>query len=213
MKAADATTMLGRHEVVVVGARCAGAATALLLARAGHDVVLVDRAQLPSDTTSTHSLVRGGVVQLQRWGLLEEVLASGAPPIRSVTFHTYGPDAPTPVEIAVKDRAGVDHMLAPRRFVLDQILVEAAQRAGVRLLTGTTVAGVLRDRAGRVTGVTTNGPDGRRRIEADLVVGADGVRSRMATHLGATTTQRHAPSGACLYTYVRGVAWGGFEFH
>ena len=56
-----------------------GAATALLLARAGHDVLLLDRASLPSDTTSTHALVRGGVVQLARWGLLDEVLASGAP--------------------------------------------------------------------------------------------------------------------------------------
>ena len=84
------------HDVVVVGARCAGAATALLLARAGHDVLLVDRARLPGDTNSTHSLVRGGVVQLSRWGLLDEVLATGAPAIRSVTFHQYGPAAPAP---------------------------------------------------------------------------------------------------------------------
>src|SRR5688500_1004877 len=78
------------HDVVVVGARAAGAATARLLARAGHDVVVLDRAQLPSDTTSTHSLVRGGVVQLSRWGLLDDVLDSGAPPVRSVLFQQYG---------------------------------------------------------------------------------------------------------------------------
>src|SRR6187399_467665 len=78
------------HDVVVVGSRAAGAATAMLLAQAGHDVVAVDRAQLPSDTTSTHSLVRGGVVQLSRWGLLDNVLDSGAPPVRSVVFQQYG---------------------------------------------------------------------------------------------------------------------------
>lgn len=75
-----------RHDVVVVGARAAGAATALLLARLGHDVVLVDRAVFPADTISTHQIARTGVVQLHRWGLLDAVLDSGAPPIRQVTF-------------------------------------------------------------------------------------------------------------------------------
>ena len=59
------------HDVVVVGARCAGAATAMLLASAGHDVLLVDRSTFPSDTLSTHAIARGGIVQLQRWGLLQ----------------------------------------------------------------------------------------------------------------------------------------------
>src|SRR6478736_9915991 len=107
------------HDVVVVGARVAGAATALLLARSGHDVLLVDKANLPRDTLSTHSLVRGGVVQLARWGLLDEVLASGAPAIRSVSFQRYDADAGAPITLPVKPRAGVDHMLAPRRYILD----------------------------------------------------------------------------------------------
>ena len=67
------------HDVVVVGARCAGAATARLLARAGHDVVMVDRSRPSRDTSSTHSRTRGGVVLLERWGLLNRVVASGAP--------------------------------------------------------------------------------------------------------------------------------------
>src|SRR6266508_504822 len=79
-----------RHDVVVVGARVAGSATAMLLARLGRDVVVLDQASLPSDTTSTHSIARSGVVQLRRWGLLEEVLDSGAPAIRQVTFHAGG---------------------------------------------------------------------------------------------------------------------------
>ena len=91
--AAAPTVVRSDHDVIVVGSRAAGAATAMLLARAGHDVLLLDRAQLPSDTTSTHSLVRGGVVQLSRWGLLDDVLDSGAPPVRSVLFQQYGDGA------------------------------------------------------------------------------------------------------------------------
>src|SRR4029453_18984932 len=66
-----------RHDVVVVGARAAGAATALLLARQGHDVVLVDRAEFPADTVSTHQIARPGGALLHRWGLLPGVLARG----------------------------------------------------------------------------------------------------------------------------------------
>ena len=201
------------HDVVVVGARAAGAATALLLARSGHDVVLVDRAQLPSDTTSTHSLVRGGVVQLSRWGVLQSVLDSGAPPVRSVLFQQYGSE-PSMQRLAVKDRAGVDMMLAPRRYVLDAILAGAALDAGAGLLTGTTVTDVVRDPRGRVTGVVGQTASGRTRtLTARLVVGADGVRSRTAHLVGARILQSHAPSGTCMYTYVRGVPWDGFEFH
>ena len=82
------------HDVVVVGARAAGAATGLLLARMGHDVAVLERAQFPRDTLSTHSISRSGVVQLARWGLLDQVMASGAPPIRQVTFHTAGASVP-----------------------------------------------------------------------------------------------------------------------
>ena len=80
-------TPVQRHQVVVVGARVAGAATAMLLARAGHDVVLLDRSPFPSDTVSTHGIARGGVVQLARWGLLDEVHATGAPAVREVLFR------------------------------------------------------------------------------------------------------------------------------
>src|SRR5262245_3569900 len=127
------TTATTTCEVVVVGARCTGAATAMLLARAGHDVVLLERSAVPSDTTSTHSLVRAGVVQLSRWGLLETVLASGAPPIHTVDFYRYD-GAPRGTRQVVKAKAGVDHMLAPRRYELDRILAEAAVAAGARLL-------------------------------------------------------------------------------
>ena len=208
------TAVPGAYDVIVVGSRAAGAATAMLLARQGHDVLVVDRAQLPSDTTSTHSLVRGGVVQLSRWGLLGEVLDSGAPPVRSVVFRQYGDVAVEPVRLPVKDKAGVDMMLAPRRYLLDEILADAAVRAGAMLLTGTTVGDVMRDADGRVAGVLARDSAGSRRwLTARLVIGADGVRSRTAGLFGARVRESHAPSGTCLYTYVGGVPWDGFEFH
>ncbi|MGZ4590726.1 MAG: FAD-dependent oxidoreductase [Actinomycetes bacterium] len=117
------TPQRSHHDVVVVGARCAGAATAMLLARAGHDVTVVDRSRFPSDVLSTHGLVRGGVVQLARWGLLEDVLRSGAPAVREVTFRR----GDTQITRQVKDQAGVDLLVAPRRHVLDALLVDAAR--------------------------------------------------------------------------------------
>ena len=114
------------HDVVIVGGRVAGSATAMLLARLGHDVAVVDRASFPSDTTSTHSIARSGAVQLRCWGLLDVVLDSGAPAITQVTFHAGGESVSRPV----KHKAGVDFVVAPRRYVLDTILAAAAERAG-----------------------------------------------------------------------------------
>lgn len=199
------------HDVVVVGARCAGAATAMLLARAGHDVALVDRAAFPSDTLSTHALSRGGVVQLARWGLLDEVVDSGAPRIRTVTFRTAAG-----VESArtVKDRAGVDHLLAPRRHVLDAIVLRAAEEAGATVVTGVSVLDTIADPSGRVVGVAARDRDGRRcEIRGRFVVGADGVRSRVARSVGARVIDRRASDSATHYAHVAGLDDRGFEFH
>src|SRR5262245_37430380 len=127
-----------RHDVVIVGARVAGSATAMLLARLGYDVAVVDQATFPSDTVSTHSIARSGVVQLQRWGVLDEILDSGTPAIRQFTFHAGVESVTRPI----KDKAGVDFLIAPRRYVLDTILAAAAERAGAALRPGVTVTGV-----------------------------------------------------------------------
>src|SRR6516162_10152101 len=132
------TTNRSRYDVVVVGGRVAGSATAMLLARLGHDVVLTDRASFPSDTISTHSIARSGVVQLHRWGLLDAVTGSGAPAIRQVTFHALGES----VSRTIKHKARVDLVVAPRRYVLDTIIAAAAQRAGADLRTGVTAHGI-----------------------------------------------------------------------
>jgi len=73
----------GRYDVIVVGGRCAGSPTAMLLARAGLRVLVIDRAAFPSDTISEHAIKPPGVAQLQRWGLLGDLLATDCPPIRA----------------------------------------------------------------------------------------------------------------------------------
>jgi flavin-dependent dehydrogenase len=203
------TTNRSRHEVVVVGGRVAGSATAMLLARLGHDVVVVDQASFPSDTVSTHSIARSGVVQLRRWGLLEEVLDSGAPAIRQVTFHAGGASTSR----RIKDKAGVDLVVAPRRYVLDTILATAAERAGAQLYPGVTVTGVRRDGRGRVVGVDGHDRAGAPiQLDAHWVVGADGLRSRVASSVGAPLYEAGPAGGAAQYAYYAGIGWAGFEF-
>ncbi len=204
------TTSDRHHEVIVVGARAAGASTAMLLARMGQDVALIDKAQFPSDTLSTHALSRGGVVQLKRWDLLDDVLATGTPAVRQVTFGT----ADGQLTRTVKLTAGVDVLLAPRRLWLDALLLDAAKRAGAEPYLQTTVRGLIRSTDGRVTGVATTHPhDGERRLTADLVIIADGVRSRLAREVGARSlTESTSPSGT-FYGYVDDLDDRGFEFH
>src|SRR5690242_3772930 len=103
-----------RYDVVIVGARCAGAAAAMLLARAGVKVLAIDRQAYGSDTISTHALMRTGVLQLKRWGLLPAVMAAGTPKIRATTFH-YGRES---LRLGIKPEHGVEHLCAPRRTVL-----------------------------------------------------------------------------------------------
>jgi len=196
-------------DVVVVGARAAGAPTAMLLARAGARVALLDRGRYGSDAVSTHGLMRAGVLQLSRWGLLEEVVAAGTPPVRSTTFH-YSDDEP--VHISLRRSPGVEALYAPRRHLLDRLLVDAAARAGADVAHGTTVSGLLRDASGRVRGVRTEGATGAVELTARLVVGADGIGSRVAREVGAPVLRRGRAGSAVRYAYVAGVAAAGYEW-
>jgi flavin-dependent dehydrogenase len=198
-----------RHGVVVVGGRVAGSAAAMLLARLGHDVVVLDQAAFPSDTVSTHSIARSGVVQLRRWGLLDEVLDSGTPAIRQVTFNAAGKS----ITRTIKEKAGVDFLVAPRRYVLDTILASAAADAGAELRPGVTVTGVQRDSRGRVTGVSGHDGAGTRvEFGARYVIGADGLRSRIARSVGAPVNEARLAGGAAQYAYYDGISWTGIEF-
>ena len=196
-------------DVIVVGARAAGAATALLLARAGLRVLVVDRSRYGADTLSTHALLRGGVVQLHRWGLLERVVAAGTPPIRSTSFD-YGTER---ITLAVKPAHGVDALYAPRRTVLDPILVDAAREAGARVRYGITVHDVVRDPAGRVCGIRGRDTDGTPvEHRARWVVGADGTRSAVAEAVGAPFQRLGRSASAFSYGYWSDLEVAGYEW-
>ncbi len=194
-------------EVVIVGARVAGAATAFHLAEQGHDVLLLDRAEFPSDTISTHLIARPGMVQLRRLGVVEELVDSGAPELRHVEFTS---DLGV-MSRQLKDRYEVDFLLAPRRFVLDAVLQKAALAAGARLRAGVSVDEVLRDATGRVVGVGGHDDAGPILVSAQHVVGADGLSSRIARAVGAQRTIVRPDSGAGQYAYFAG-DWEAMEY-
>ncbi|MET0741669.1 MAG: NAD(P)/FAD-dependent oxidoreductase [Candidatus Nanopelagicales bacterium] len=198
-----------RWDAVVVGARVAGASTAMLLARAGLRVLCVDRARHGSDTVSTHALMRGGVLQLKRWGLLDQVVRSGTPPVRRTRF-VYGDDV---LSVSIRPTAGVEALFAPRRTVLDPLLADAAREAGATVAFGTSVTGLERDPGGRVIGVRTVDRDGRRRLErADLVIGADGRRSLVADDVAAEFVVTGHATTSCVYGYWDGLDLDGYEW-
>jgi flavin-dependent dehydrogenase len=191
-----------RYDVIVIGARCAGASTAMLLAREGLHVLLVDRAPPGTETLSTHALMRGGVLQLHRWGLLPRISAV-TPVIRSATFH-YADEA---IAVPIKPRDGMDGLYAPRRTVLDPVLVDAARAAGAEVAFGAAATELVRDRRGRVTGVMLARADGTHTaVAARIVVGADGLRSRVANLAGAAVEREGRHAAAFLYGH-----WPGLE--
>ncbi|WP_416956645.1 NAD(P)/FAD-dependent oxidoreductase [Nocardioides sp. T5] len=201
---------MSRVDVVVVGGRVAGASTAMLLARAGLSVALLDRGRRGSDTLSTHALMRAGVLQLSRWGVLADVVAAGTPAVRRTVFHhNDGED----VSVSIRPRAGVDALYAPRRHLLDRLLVEAAEDAGVHVLHEATVTSLRRDPTGRVTGVVGRTSSGTTiDVAAGLVVGADGIRSRVAEEVGAATTWQGRTASAVLYRYVEDPGPDAYEW-
>jgi 2-polyprenyl-6-methoxyphenol hydroxylase-like FAD-dependent oxidoreductase len=198
------------HEVVVVGARPAGAATAMLLARAGRDVLVVDRAERGADTVSTHALMRPAVQLLQRWGLLQEVIDAGTPPVRDITFH-YGDEQ---VVVPCTPKGGIDALYAPRRTVLDPIVSDAARGSGAEVRHGVRVVGLERSATGRVVGIELVDERGRSRsVAADLVIGADGRNSTVARLVGAAVSRRGRSAAAYLYAHVHGNTAAGYHWH
>jgi 2-polyprenyl-6-methoxyphenol hydroxylase-like FAD-dependent oxidoreductase len=192
------------YDVIVVGARVAGAATALLLARQRLRVLVVDRAAFPSDTLSSHQIQPPGVERLARWGLLDRL--GDAPATDRIHFDSPGAvlDGAFPAGGAIR---------SPRRTVLDHALVDAARAAGAEVRERWRVAELLWE-AGRVTGVRGSSPGSQPVLErAPLVVGADGKRSFVAEAVGARAHRRRAPRSFASYTYWAGVPVTAGELH
>ena len=196
------------YDVVVVGSRVAGASTAMLLARRGHRVLMVDRVRVSSDVVSTHAILRSGVLQLTRWGLLDRVVEARTPPIRDIVLG-FGEER---IPFQVRPEFGVDTLYAPRRTVLDRIVVEAAQEAGAELAEGTRMVGLERDDSGRVSGVVVSNHRRELKVSSRFVIGADGVWSRTAELVGSNAYESHSATNAVTYAYYDGVDVPGFWF-
>jgi 2-polyprenyl-6-methoxyphenol hydroxylase-like FAD-dependent oxidoreductase len=196
-------------DVIVVGARCAGSPTAMLLARKGHKVLVVDRATFPSDTLSTHVIQPHGVAMLERWGLLDRLVASGCPPIHTYAF-SFGPLVVT----GSPGTAGAPVAYCPRRTVLDKILVDGAVAAGADLREGFIVDEVLVS-DGRVSGIRGHGKDGPSlTATAPLVIGADGRHSLVAKVTAPEVYNERPTLQAGYYAYWSGLPMAGrFEIH
>ncbi len=193
-----------RHDAIVVGARCAGAPLAMLLARRGHKVLVVDRATFPSDTVSTHVMQPQGVEAMARWGLLDRLVATGCPPI-----HTYAFDFGPLVIEGSPGMPGSPVAYCPRRTILDALLVEAAREAGAEVREGFSVDEILRE-DGRVTGIRGRGRDGREVSEtARVVIGADGRHSLVARAVAPEAYHQKPQLVAAYYAYWSGLPMNG----
>lgn len=198
-----------QYDVIVVGARCAGSPTAMLLARKGYKVLLVDRTTFPSDTISTHAIHPPGVAALNRWGQLGRLTATRCPPIDTYAFD-FGP-------FTISGAPGIEQApvaYAPRRTVLDKILVDAASEAGTEVREGFSVTGVHVE-GGRVTGIRGHGKNGSPVTErASVVIGADGRHSTVAQAVRPEQYHERPRLQSAYYSYWSGLPMNGrVEIH
>ena len=188
-------------DAIVVGARCAGAPAAMLLARAGYRVLLLEKARFPRDTLSTHYIHQPGIACLAEWGLLDAVAATGAPPLARAIYQVEDVrlvGCSMPVD-------GQRAAYAPRRDVLDPILANAAARAGAEFRDGCAVTELVWDE-GRVTGLRYRDRAGATHEErARLVIGADGMRSTVARLADAPLILDDPLLTCVYYSYFTGV--------
>ncbi len=189
------------YDVIVIGARCAGSPTAMLFARQGYRVLLLEKAQFPLDTLSSHYIHMQGMGLLNRWGLLDKLRDAGCRPITRQTYEGPG----VHIEGFSLPVDGLTYTYAPRRYVLDPVLAEGAVEAGVEFQQGCAVRDLVWE-DDRVAGVRYTTPAGAEVTErARLVVGADGMRSLVARKVGAPNVIEHPRVTCTYYSYWAGV--------
>jgi flavin-dependent dehydrogenase len=202
------------YDAIVVGARCAGAATAMLLAAFGLRVLVFDKSRYGADTLSTHALMRPAVLLLHRWGLADRLEAEGTPRITKTSFLYADDRSSKAIEVDIKPRLGVDALYAPRRTVLDRLLVDAAADAGADVRHGVQLLDLLRSADGSVSGARLRDESGSvREVRSALVIGADGRRSTVARLAGATpyVVGRHMTT--CAYGYFKDMPVDGNRWY
>ncbi len=197
------------YDVIIVGARAAGSSAAMLLARKGFKVLVLDRATFPSDTLSTHQVQLPGVARLRHWGLLDQVIAAGTPATRHVTFD--------PGSVVLEGHfppfQGIDALYSPRRTILDKILVDAARAAGAEVREGFFVDELLTNDE-RVAGIRGHEKGGATVTEtARLTIGADGKHSLVAQTVHAPLYYQKPALSLAFYTYWEGVPLAGGEMY
>jgi len=197
------------YDAVIVGARCAGSPTSMLLARKGYRVLLVDKAAFPSDTISTHILWPHGAEVLGRWGLSAALESTGVPSICRRMSFDVGPFALRGTIPGANGGRG----FCPRRKVLDGVLLNAAAESGAEIRTAFSVERLLFD------GDTVVGIRGRQRngavVEerARIVIGADGVHSLVARQARAPEYDRRPIAECAYYSYFSGVPQDDIELY
>jgi 2-polyprenyl-6-methoxyphenol hydroxylase-like FAD-dependent oxidoreductase len=189
------------YDAIIVGARCAGAPAAMLLARKGYRTLLVDKARFPSDTISTHIVWPHGAEIMNRWGLLDRLAATGCPPVALRMIFDVGPFA---LKGGVIDTNAGRGGFCPRRTVLDKLLVDAAVDAGAELREEFTAEELVwaGDRVAGIKGRGRNGGSVEER--AQVVIGADGVHSFVAKAVRAQEYDVRAPLATFYYSYYSG---------
>jgi flavin-dependent dehydrogenase len=191
------------YDVIVVGARCAGSPTAMLLARKGYRVLVVDRATFPSDTVSTHIVHPLAIRALSRWGLLDRLTATNCPPI-----HTYAFDFGPFTIAGAPGTADTPVSYCPRRTVLDKLLVDAAAEGGAEVREHFTVEEIIVD-GGRAVGIRGRSKMGAFVERAAVIVGADGRNSIVVEAVRPEQYDEKPPLLAAYYTYWSGLPMDG----